>query len=73
MGHVYGALETCAWLGIHINSELFLFLFFEYSVQKKLLGEKGGGGYSLLSPPGVVGPASSSSLVNTGGTVKNMR
>ena len=27
--------NTCAWLGIHINSELFLFLFFEYSVQNK--------------------------------------
>ena len=26
---------TRDWRGIHINSELFLFLFFEYSVQKK--------------------------------------
>ena len=56
---MYGALETCAWLGIHINLELFLFLFFEYSVKKKLLGKKRGGGgerYSPLSPPGVIGP-----------------
>ena len=41
---MYGDLETCAWLGIYINPELFLFLFFEYSVQKKLLWEKVGGG-----------------------------
>ena len=44
MGYVYGALETRAWLGIHINSELFLFLFFKYSIQKKLLGKKVEGG-----------------------------
>ena len=51
---MYGDLETCAWLGIYINPELFLFLFFEYSVQKKLLWEKveegGGGGYGAIAP-----------------------
>ena len=47
VGHVYGALETCAWLGIHINLELFLFLFFEYSVQKKIDWRKSGGGVAI--------------------------
>ena len=51
VGHVYGASETCAWLGIHISLELFLFLFFEYSVQNKLLGENvGGGGKRAIGP-----------------------
>ena len=46
------------------NSELFLFLFFQYSVQKKIAWRKSGmrgGGYSPLSPLGVVGPAVASS------------
>ena len=68
VGHVYGALETCAWLGIHINSELFLFLLFEYSAQKKNClakkWEKGGGGYSPLSPACVVGPGAADPVWN---------
>ena len=56
VGHVYGALETCAWLGIHINSELFLFLFFEYFVQKKIAWRKSRGAIAPSAPPSVVGP-----------------
>ena len=61
----HGALEMCALLGIHINSELFLFLFFEFSVQKQIAWQKSEGegrGYSPISPhppphpPGAVGP-----------------
>ena len=50
VGHVYGALETCAWLGIHINSELISLLW--VFCGKKIAWRKcGGGGYSPLSPP----------------------
>ena len=51
VGHVYGALETCAWLGIHINAKLFLFLFFEYSVEKKIAWRKSEGAIAPSAPP----------------------
>ena len=56
VGHVYGALETCAWLGIHINSELISLLW--VFCGKKIAWRKCGGGAKAPSarPAGVVGP-----------------
>ena len=39
-----------AWLGSHINLELFLFLFFEYSVQKKIAWQKSWGAIAPSAP-----------------------
>ena len=63
---MYGTLETCAWFGIHINSELFLFLFLEYSVPKKIAWQKSGGGGAIApsAPPGVVGPPNVGRRIN---------
>ena len=46
----HGALETCALLDFDINSELFLFLFFEFSVQKKCLAKRGGWAIAPSAP-----------------------